>query len=68
MTSRRKKAQTLRSINRLLSDYYNDMEIREWWDAPHTRFGGLSAQQMVDAGREQEVLQDLRQLDEAVYI
>lgn len=52
----------------LLRDLYTDEEIGIWWEAPQPRFAGLTAWQMIEAGREADLILALRQMVEGVYV
>lgn len=55
-------------IERLLAEYYEPHEAQQWWALTRERFDGMSASDMIEAGRSGEVLASLQQLDDAVYL
>jgi hypothetical protein len=52
-----------RDLRVRLSDFYAPHEIDLWLSRPHKLLGGQSAQQLIDAGRIDEVERVLGQLD-----
>jgi hypothetical protein len=56
------------ALKLLEQHYYTDDELAQWLTAPQPLFEGLSALQMLAAGRKNEVLASIQRLDDGVYL
>ena len=56
------------AVRTLEQHWYSDADLAEWLNAPHPQFEGLSAIQMLAAGRKDEVLACVRRLDDGAYL
>jgi hypothetical protein len=56
------------ALKLLEQHYYTDDELAQWLIAPHPQFEGLTALQMLSAGRKAEVLAVVQRLDDGVYL
>jgi hypothetical protein len=62
------KATFADAIRTLEQHWYDDAELARWIVAPHPQFEGLSALQMLAAGRKDAVLAVVQRLDDGAYL
>lgn len=61
-------ADQIGEIIAILETMYTDEQIAEWWESPQVLLGGNVPKDMLNAGRADDILATLHQIDDGVYL